>query len=425
SALRLLLHGLADAFTRPTYHRFGVLLLAALLTTGNHTILNVLRTVGRLAAEPTLDALGNRALRSRRTDPSGRRRHRRRTSRQESLWQGASSRCRALVALVHGVSLRAQVGRVGRVGPFPVHQPAVGFAGVGGALSEQGPVGEATTQDTVAANAANAQGAVALVSRTYFRLCRRRRLRHARVGPHRGAATVALDADQSFLRRCQSLRAAAGTHRSQDRWSPPRQRGQAAVSRKSRGPQPPAAASERGLVWRRATPRRSGDRHRPLVQGRRRFGAGLVGFRARPDRHPPRRIFLHDRRTPDGPAGDRMFHGSLVDRDDLPRDACLPGTGNDTRPEEGHSAAHGPVLVRLVHRRSHPVRPDAGSLPPRTDYRLGRQEGYDLLRCHHGRAPLAVAGMGFCNTRSSRGLFKTPPPVSGPAAVRPGPGSVR
>ena len=50
SALRLLLHGLADAFTRPTYHRFGVLLLAALLTTGNHTILNVLRTVGLLAA---------------------------------------------------------------------------------------------------------------------------------------------------------------------------------------------------------------------------------------------------------------------------------------------------------------------------------------------------------------------------------------
>src|SRR5579885_1039011 len=204
-----------------------------------------------LAAEPTLDARGNRALRSRRTGPSGRRRHRRRTSRQESLWQGASSRCRALVALVHGVSLRAQVGRVGRVGPFPVHQPAVGFAGAGGALSEQGPVGEATTQDAVAANAANAQGAVALVSRTYFRLCRRRRLRHARVGPPRGAAAVALDADQSFLRRCQSLRAAAGTHRSQDRWSTPRQRGQAAVPRKSRGPQPPAAASERGLAWRR------------------------------------------------------------------------------------------------------------------------------------------------------------------------------
>jgi hypothetical protein len=48
--LRLLLQSLAEAFTRPTYHRFVVLLLAALLTTGNRTILNVLRTVGLLAA---------------------------------------------------------------------------------------------------------------------------------------------------------------------------------------------------------------------------------------------------------------------------------------------------------------------------------------------------------------------------------------
>lgn len=50
SALRRLLQALRDAFTQPTYHRFVVLLLAALLTIGNHTILNVLRTVGLLAA---------------------------------------------------------------------------------------------------------------------------------------------------------------------------------------------------------------------------------------------------------------------------------------------------------------------------------------------------------------------------------------
>ena len=50
SALRLLLQSLGEVFTRPTYQRFVVLLLAALLTTGNHTILNVLRTVGLLAA---------------------------------------------------------------------------------------------------------------------------------------------------------------------------------------------------------------------------------------------------------------------------------------------------------------------------------------------------------------------------------------
>src|SRR3989442_5957921 len=50
TAMRLLLQGLSGAFTWPTYQRFVVLLLAALLTVGTHTILNVLRTAGPLAA---------------------------------------------------------------------------------------------------------------------------------------------------------------------------------------------------------------------------------------------------------------------------------------------------------------------------------------------------------------------------------------
>ena len=44
-----LLQLFAAAFTRPTYERFVVLLLAAILTTGSRTILNLLRTVGDLA----------------------------------------------------------------------------------------------------------------------------------------------------------------------------------------------------------------------------------------------------------------------------------------------------------------------------------------------------------------------------------------
>lgn len=43
------LHLLAAAFTRPTYERFVILLLAAILTTGCRTVLNLLRTVGDLA----------------------------------------------------------------------------------------------------------------------------------------------------------------------------------------------------------------------------------------------------------------------------------------------------------------------------------------------------------------------------------------
>jgi hypothetical protein len=44
-----LLQAFAAAFTRPTYERFAVLLLAAILTTGCRTVLNLLRTVDALA----------------------------------------------------------------------------------------------------------------------------------------------------------------------------------------------------------------------------------------------------------------------------------------------------------------------------------------------------------------------------------------
>jgi hypothetical protein len=44
-----LLREFVPAFTRPTYQRFVVLLLAAILTTGRRTVTNLLRTVGHLA----------------------------------------------------------------------------------------------------------------------------------------------------------------------------------------------------------------------------------------------------------------------------------------------------------------------------------------------------------------------------------------
>ena len=48
AVLRRLAQALGSAFTRPTYYRIVVLLLAALLTLGTHTILNMLRTVAAL-----------------------------------------------------------------------------------------------------------------------------------------------------------------------------------------------------------------------------------------------------------------------------------------------------------------------------------------------------------------------------------------
>jgi hypothetical protein len=44
-----LLAALAPAFTRPTFRRFAVLLAAAILTQGRHTVANLLRTLGALA----------------------------------------------------------------------------------------------------------------------------------------------------------------------------------------------------------------------------------------------------------------------------------------------------------------------------------------------------------------------------------------
>src|SRR5690349_1925405 len=44
-----LLGAFAPIFTRPTSRRFNLLLVAAILTQGRHTVANLLRTLGRLA----------------------------------------------------------------------------------------------------------------------------------------------------------------------------------------------------------------------------------------------------------------------------------------------------------------------------------------------------------------------------------------
>jgi uncharacterized protein YerC len=48
AAVRRFAGAFAEVFTKPTYYRFVVLILAALLTIGNHTVLNLLRTLGTL-----------------------------------------------------------------------------------------------------------------------------------------------------------------------------------------------------------------------------------------------------------------------------------------------------------------------------------------------------------------------------------------
>src|SRR5262249_3950554 len=161
-----------------------------------------------VATGPLSGALARRALRTRGNDLSGRRRNCGRPSRQESLRQGAAPRRRAFVPFVHGVPVRPQVDRAGSADPIPVRPSAVGLASAGRALPQQGLV-EAAARNAVATDAADAQGASALVSRAIVCFCRRRRLRHPRVSAYFGAAaaTPTSDLGQSFLPRCQSLRA--------------------------------------------------------------------------------------------------------------------------------------------------------------------------------------------------------------------------
>ena len=155
--VRTILDPFEPVFTRPTYRRFVLLALAAILTLGGRTISNLLRFLGVLApGHPSsyhrffsrdrwsLSALARRYIAAvlarfvaEGTDPPGRRRHRHRAPRPQGLRQGPPSRPGPIHSFVHRVSLGAQVGRPGSVGPRPLGDPTLGLAPSGGTLSAQ------------------------------------------------------------------------------------------------------------------------------------------------------------------------------------------------------------------------------------------------------------------------------------------------
>ena len=143
------LSSFAPVFYHPTYQRFLVLLLAAVLTTGRRTVSNLLRTAAglgpgrrlqlsprplqttlvhsRLGTHP--DPLHPRPLGPRRARLAGRRRYRRRAPRRQGLRQGLSSRPGALDPFLHRLPLGAQMGRPGHPGPVPLRHSGLGAAG--------------------------------------------------------------------------------------------------------------------------------------------------------------------------------------------------------------------------------------------------------------------------------------------------------
>ena len=143
---RSLFDALAGAFTRPTFLRFVVLALAAILTIGRPHRLQPPAHPRRLGSGPSLQLpprllqaplvllaagprpgrLGLRPPRARRPRPPGRRRHRRRAPRRQGLRQGLPPRPGPLHALLHRLPLGAQVGRAGRAGPLPLRRAGRG-----------------------------------------------------------------------------------------------------------------------------------------------------------------------------------------------------------------------------------------------------------------------------------------------------------
>jgi DDE superfamily endonuclease len=155
---RPLLAALAPGFTRPTFSRFAVLLAAAILTQGRHTVANLLRTLGSLAPGHRTDyqrvlsrapwsGLGlGRALAGYillhlcPTDPvilvgddtvDGH-------PRQARLRQGAAPRPGPVLACLHRLEVRPSLGRPGGARPLPLGDPPLGAARARGPLPERG-----------------------------------------------------------------------------------------------------------------------------------------------------------------------------------------------------------------------------------------------------------------------------------------------
>ena len=157
---------------------------------------------------------------------------------------------------------------------------------------------------------------------------------------------------------------------------------------------------------------------RPLVAVRWVFVRDLTGT------HRDEYFFTTDS-TMSPEAGDRDLHGSMEHRDHISRSTLLSPLGDDSRLEPEHGAASRPVPVRLVYGCGVLVRRVAVAVCASPRGGLARQARRDVLGRDHGGSSLAVAGMGFCDPRSSRSLLKTQRPIPANPAQWPGSSRLR
>ena len=93
---------------------------------------------------------------------------------------------------------------------------------------------------------------------------------------------------------------------------------------------------------------------------------------------------------------------------DLPR---VPRSGDNAGLEPEHSAAGCSMPVRHVYGSGVVVRRVAGAVHASAGGGLAWQARCNVLGRDHGGSALVVGGVGFCNPRSSRSLFKTQGPI--------------
>jgi len=121
--------------------------------------------------------------------------------------------------------------------------------------------------------------------------------------------------------------------------------------------------------------------------------SGDLGLRARPERDAPRHLSVQHRPGDARGAGNRDLHRPLEYRDDLPGDAGVSRLGDDAGPGQEHGVAGGAVPVRVVRGGGAVVRRVAGGDGLGGNSELSRQGRGDILR-RHRRGPAAVVARG-------------------------------
>jgi len=298
---------------------------------------------------PGVDSVHHSTLSSRRPYLFGGGRYCRRAQRQESVWQGLSSRCGSFQPFLHCIPMGSQMGGAGYSDQVSMGQPSMGSSSTGGIVSFQGIEQRmwATPQNS-SCDRATAFGCVAtLVPRANFHSGWGWRLQHARLGLFGTAASKRRSSiGWTILSPCQSLCAAASKARTHRKTTNKRPQTSSAADCRCKNQE--THALDRSVVRWANTQGRGSHGRRSMVQNGARTGCSALDLCARSERNASRRILFQHRCPNDSAADYRNLHGAMVHRSYFRRNARLFGIGDNARLDSANGAAHGALSIRTV-----------------------------------------------------------------------------